>query len=754
MAMIVAIIPITTACSAPQTVTVSFNTMGGNTIPHQTITSGSTATRPQNDPIRTGFTFDDWFTAQTGGTVFNFQAPINSNTTIYARWNPIPVTQFRVTFYAMGGSETPYQMVNEGGFARIPTIAPTKDGHDFVGWFATALGAILFSFDTPITANTTAYARWEAVDVDNPFPVVRALTTQTLGSIVNVTYDSESRDIAVPRIYDYYTDGNYNFFLFQIGMMRQTFVSEIFPRTQNPGGMVTINMVQTSTNTTEVTEGITSSGSRSVTTTHEAGASVTLSYSFRLRKPFTSHTLSASVTGHYRWSEATNNTRSWSTDISTAVSHGTTETFGVTIGPNAEPGWYRAALFATAEIFIILQTNRDNSDIVSMDEIAIASGFSRAVEFCPGNAFDNTPEDPFYVHNVTDEWFLRALPVPNMNFESISVGSSHTAAITANGELWAWGTNVGGRLGDGTFTHRYSPVRIGFATNWATVSAGNTHTAAITTSGELWAWGINGNSGQLGDGTTINRNIPTRIGYATNWATVSTGSSHTIAITTNGELWAWGNNGQGRLGDGTTTNRLVPTRIGYATNWSSVSAGSAHTVAITTNGQLWSWGWNSLGRLGDGTTTDRHIPTRIGSETNWRSVSANTNTIAITTTGELWAWGSNSQGQLGDGTTTDRHVPTRIGDATNWRFVSAGGLHTAAITTNGELWAWGINGTTSSSHVPARIGGETNWVAVSAGGLRTIAETGNGQLWAWGNNGQGQLGDGTTINRYSPVHIL
>ena len=245
MMVVVAMVITVTACAtpppAPQTVTVSFNTMGGNTIPHQTITSGSTATRP-NDPTRTGFTFGDWFTAQTGGTVFNFQAPITADTTIYARWSPIPVTQLRVTFYAMGGSETPYQMVNEGGFARIPTIAPTKDGHDFMGWFTTATGDTLFSFDTPITANVTAYARWEEIDIDNPFPVVRALTTHTLGSTVNVVYDSESRNIEVPRIYDYYTDGNYNFFLFQIGMMRQTFVSEIFPRTQNPGGVVTINM--------------------------------------------------------------------------------------------------------------------------------------------------------------------------------------------------------------------------------------------------------------------------------------------------------------------------------------------------------------------------------------------------------------------------------------------------------------------------------------------------------------------------------
>ena len=243
----------------------------------------------------------------------------------------------------------------------------------------------------------------------------------------------------------------------------------------------------------------------------------------------------------------------------------------------------------------------------------------------------------------------------------VSSGWGYNVAIKEDGSLWAWGSNGDGQLGDGTTTDRHVPVRIGTDSGWASVSAGDSHTMAIKTDGSLWAWGRN-SEGQLGDGTTTTeRNVPVRIGSDNDWASVSTGGNYTIAIKTDGSLWAWGWNGNGPLGDGTTTNRHAPVRIGTDSDWASVSAGGDHTIAIKTDDSLWAWGWNGNGHLGDGTTTRRHAPVQIATDNDWLSTSAGrSHTMAMKTDGSLWAWGHNARGRLGDGTTTDRHTPVMI----------------------------------------------------------------------------------------------
>src|SRR5579872_4197543 len=169
--------------------------------------------------------------------------------------------------------------------------------------------------------------------------------------------------------------------------------------------------------------------------------------------------------------------------------------------------------------------------------------------------------------------------------------------------LWAWGYNGYGQLGDGTSTDHHSPEQIGTDANWAQVSAGGLNfTVAIKTEGTLWAWGFN-NDGELGDGTTTGRDSPEQIGTDTNWAQVSAGDSDTLAVRTDGSLWGWGFNGNGQLGDGTTTGRNSPEQVGTDINWAQVSAGYSHTLAIKTDGTLWAWGFNGDGELGDGTVS-------------------------------------------------------------------------------------------------------------------------------------------------------
>ena len=189
------------------------------------------------------------------------------------------------------------------------------------------------------------------------------------------------------------------------------------------------------------------------------------------------------------------------------------------------------------------------------------------------------------------------------------------------------------------------------------IAAGVDHTVAIKKDGSLWAWGKNDN-GQLGDGTTNEKDVSVQIGSDTNWDFISAGGSHTVAIKTDGSLWAWGNNNDGQLGDDTQENRNVPVRIGFDADWAFVSAGGNHTLAIKTDGSLWAWGNNSFGQLGDGTSggvlstgynqsANKNAPVRIGLDTDWASVSAGMDlmyavtphTVAIKTDGSLWAWG-------------------------------------------------------------------------------------------------------------------
>jgi alpha-tubulin suppressor-like RCC1 family protein len=319
------------------------------------------------------------------------------------------------------------------------------------------------------------------------------------------------------------------------------------------------------------------------------------------------------------------------------------------------------------------------------------------------------------------------------NWKQISTDHNSTAAIKTDGTLWLWGRNSSGQLGDNSTTSRSSPVQtIAFGTNWKQVSCGYLHTAAIKTDGTLWTWGHN-NGGQLGDNTRTNKSSPVQtITFGTNWKQVSCGY-HTAAIKTDGTLWTWGYNLYGQLGNNTANSTSSPVQtIAFGTNWKQVSAGQDHTIAIKTDGTLWACGgYNNDGRLGDNSTTPKSSPVQtIAFGTNWKQVDAGrSHTAAIKTDGTLWTWGDNTGGRLGDNTTTPKSSPVQtITFGTNWKQVSTG-AHTAAVKTDGTLWVWGRNmygqlgdNTTTPKSSPVQtITFGTNWKQVSCGYFHTAA---------------------------------
>ena len=314
-------------------------------------------------------------------------------------------------------------------------------------------------------------------------------------------------------------------------------------------------------------------------------------------------------------------------------------------------------------------------------------------------------------------------------------GTTAAATITAGG--LATGIDIGASIITATLGTVTTNVTLTVVASsfWRYVSGGDSHSLAIATDGTLWAWGFNG-SAQLGDGTTITRLVPTQIGTESNWASVSAGYASSAGIKNNGTLWVWG-----RISaNGVSVVETTPTQVGTSTDWASVSSVGtigAGTAAIKTDGTLWVW------------SGDVNDPIQLGSSSNWASVSVGAGfTLAIKTDGTLWTWGINNHGQLGDGTTTDRNSPAQIGSSTNWASVSAAEFHSAGIKTDGTFWVWGTNfhgqhgdgSTTIDKTVPTQIGTGTSWVLVVASAHNTILKRSDGTLWGAGAGGNGQLG--------------
>lgn len=343
-----------------------------------------------------------------------------------------------------------------------------------------------------------------------------------------------------------------------------------------------------------------------------------------------------------------------------------------------------------------------------------------------------------------------------INWEAVSAGEGHTCALKANGTLWCWGSNLYGKLGDGTAEDKSVPIQEATgASDWISLGTGENHSCAAKRNGTVWCWGDS--TPALGQGSVDpeHRTEPTQEAHQdTDWVSATTGNIHSCAIKPDSSLWCWGLGSYGVHGDGTTGGKTIPSLAAGGTNdWASVSAGGFHTCAVKNDQTLWCFGSNWIGQIGDGTQEDRLVPTMEASEDlNWHTVATGyRHSCGVKNDGTLWCWGENTDGQLGDGTKEDRTSPTQeIRSDTDWSFVGTGSRHTCALKTDGTIWCWGDNDrgklgddTIDDKTEPTQEAlGHTNWTTVSAGGDHTCALKSDGTLWCWGGNGWGQIGDG------------
>jgi len=292
------------------------------------------------------------------------------------------------------------------------------------------------------------------------------------------------------------------------------------------------------------------------------------------------------------------------------------------------------------------------------------------------------------------------------------------------------------------------------------LSAGVSHGCGLTESGMAWCWGSN-ESGQLGDGTTRDRDAAVLVQTNGSFSQLMAGLSHTCGLDAAGAAFCWGRNVNGQLGDRSRQDRSTPGPVQDGASFRSLAAGWNHTCGLSPGGQLLCWGLNGDGQLGDGTRIDRLVPTPVSG--SFQTVAAGSGHTCGISGDRVLCWGSNQFGQLGNGTpgTAGTSTPAPVqGLPSPPRSVTVGAVHTCALLSNGEAYCWGQNlhgqlgdGTAENRALPVQVEGGLSFVSLYAGGAVTCGLADDGARYCWGMNQNGQLGDGTRVNRSSPVRV-
>lgn len=431
--------------------------------------------------------------------------------------------------------------------------------------------------------------------------------------------------------------------------------------------------------------------------------------------------------------------------------------------------------------------------------LAVAAVFAAglATPALAGTADPSAASPPSGVTTGGQRITLDDADVRRAMFVQVSTGTEHSVGLTADGKVYAWGSNDMGQLGTDSRSPSTVPVPVKmdgalYGLTVTSVAAGGKHTLARTSDGQVFAWGDN-RHGQLGIDSTLSfvaqpisaSRYTALTGH--NVTRIAAGEHHSVALTSAGDVYAWGYNGYGQVGDGTRNDARSPVRIGTDLPLGSsvatrIAAGAYHTVAVISSGIGYAWGANDSGQLGSGDAAARNWPTLVlkgamGSHSIVEVSAGAHHTVVIGSDDRAYAWGLNNYGQLGTGNgnpwsyiavavnTTGPLVNAKI------KQVAAGWDHSVAVVADGRAYAWGRNdygqlgnGSTAASRtpVPTRWGvyGVESWsiTHVDAGANQTGVTVADGRGFMWGQNQAAQQGNGTgedgTMPRPTVDHVI
>ena len=343
--------------------------------------------------------------------------------------------------------------------------------------------------------------------------------------------------------------------------------------------------------------------------------------------------------------------------------------------------------------------------------------------------------------------------------QTIAAGVSHTVVVKPDGTVSTFGLNNNGQLGDNSQSTRKTPIDVSGLTDVIAVAAGAYHSLALTSGGAVYAWGDNAYY-QLGDSTNVDKWTPTVISLS-GVVAIAAGEYHSMALLSNGDLYTWGRNASGQLGIASTTNATIPTFA--LANVAAIGAGFSHSLAVKTDGTAWAAGLNTNGQLGD-TTTNSPLTSFVqmsGISGASRVAGGRLHSVILLTNGTLKATGYGGIGQIGDGNWTQRTSAVAVSTLTNVTALAAGADHAIALKSDGTVWAWGYDGygqlgdDSGFTHrnTPVQVSSLSSVAKIGTGHFHSIAVDSSGVVSTWGSNGSGELGDGTTTSRATPLAI-